>query len=92
MYKNLVRISTKDMSHEQWLEERRNAIGGSDAPSVIGVNPYSSPYAVYCDKLGMLPAKEENEAMRQGTDLEAYVARRFEMQTGKRVRKCNSIL
>lgn len=92
MYKNLVRISTKDMSHEQWLEERRNAIGGSDAPSVIGVNPYSSPYAVYCDKLGMLPAKEENEAMRQGTDLESYVARRFEMQTGKKVRKCNSIL
>ena len=92
MYKNLVRISTKGMSHAQWLEERRNAIGGSDAAAVIGLNPWSSPYYVWADKMDKIPPKEETEAMRQGTDLEEYVARRFTLETGKKVRKCNAIL
>lgn len=92
MYKNLVRISTKGMSHKKWLEERKNAIGGSDAAAVIGVNKYSSPYYVWCDKLGVIPPKEETEAMRQGTDLEEYVAERFTRETGKKVRKCNAII
>lgn len=92
VYKNLVRISTKGMSHEKWLEERRNAIGGSDASAVIGVNPFSSPYYVWADKLDKIPPKEESEAMRQGTDLEEYVAHRFTLETGKKVRKCNAII
>ena len=41
-----------DISHEQWLELRRTGIGGSDAPTIVGVNPYSSRYALYLDKIG----------------------------------------
>ena len=92
MYKNLIRISTKDMSHEVWLEERRKAIGGSDASSIIGLNPWSSPYTVWADKLGKLPPKEDNEAMRLGRDLEDYVAQRFCEKTGKKVRRERAIL
>lgn len=92
MYKNLTRISTKDMSHEVWLEERKKAIGGSDASSIIGLNPWSSPYTVWADKLGKIPPKEDNEAMRLGRDLEDYVAQRFCEKTGKKVRRERSIL
>jgi putative phage-type endonuclease len=92
MYKNLRRISTKDMSHEVWLEERKKAIGGSDASSIIGLNPWSSPYTVWADKLGKIPPKEDNEAMRLGRDLEDYVAQRFCEKTGKKVRRENAIL
>lgn len=92
MYKNLIRISTKDMSHEVWLEERKKAIGGSDASSIIGLNPQSSPYTVWADKLSKLPPKEDNEAMRLGRDLEDYVAQRFTEKTGKKVRRENAIL
>ena len=92
MYKNLKKISTKDMSHEEWLEHRRNAIGGSDASSIIGLNPWSSPYTVWADKLGKLPPKDDNEAMRLGRDLEDYVAQRFCEKTGKKVRRENAIL
>ena len=35
--------------------------------------------------------KEDNEAMRQGRDLEEYVARRFTEETGKKVRRANAI-
>ena len=92
MYKNLFKIPTKDMSHEEWLEHRRKRIGGSDAASIIGMNSYSSPYTVWADKVGKLPPKEDNEAMRIGRDLEDYVAKRFTEETGKKVRRENNIL
>ena len=92
MYKNLTKISTKDMSHEEWLEHRRKSIGGSDASAIIGMNTYSSPYTVWADKLGKIPPKEDNEAMRLGRDLEEYVAKRFTEKTGKKVRRENNIL
>ena len=92
MYKNLVKISTVDMSYEGWLEHRRKSIGGSDASAVLGMNAYCSPYTVWADKLGKLPPKEDNEAMRLGRDLEDYVAKRFTEETGKKVRKENNII
>ena len=87
-----VYADTRNMSREEWLTSRRNGIGGSDASSILGVNPYSSPLKVYLDKIGKAEEQETNEAMRQGTDLEQYVANRFVEATGKKVRKCNKIL
>lgn len=84
--------STLEMTHDQWLEERRKGLGGSDAAAILGMNPYKSPLAVYMDKLGLAPEIEDNEAMRQGRDLEQYVAERFCEATGKKVRRCNRIL
>lgn len=92
MYKNLIKIPTLNMSHEEWLEHRQKSIGGSDASTIIGLNSWSSPYTVWADKLGKIPPKEDNEAMRQGRDLEAYVAERFCEKTGKKVRRENNIL
>ena len=80
------------MSHEEWLEHRRQRIGGSDASAIIGMNKYSSAYTVWADKLGKIPPKEDNEAMRLGRDLEDYVAKRFTEETGKKVRRENNIL
>ena len=92
-----VYADTRKMSREEWLESRRNGIGGSDASAILGVNPYSSPLKVYLDKTGKGVEEEENEAMRQGTDLEPYVADRFvefmaAQGTPTKVRKCNRIL
>ena len=76
-----------DITHDQWLEYRRTGICGSDAATVVGLNPYNSLYTLYNDKLGLIPAKEDNEAMRQGRDFEDYVARRWMETTGKKVRR-----
>ncbi len=73
------------MDRAQWLEERRKGIGGSDAAAIIGLNNYVTPYMLWADKTGRLPEKEDNEAMRQGRDLEGYVAQRFTESAGKRV-------
>ena len=92
MNSKLIKVSTLNMSHEDWLEQRQKSIGGSDAPSIIGLNPWSSPYTVWADKLGKIPPKEDNEAMRLGRDLEDYVAKRFTEDTGKKVRRENFLL
>lgn len=88
----LTEISTVGMSHEDWLMHRKNAIGGSDASTVVGLNPYGSLYELCADKRGLIPPKEENEAMRIGHDLEEYVAKRFTEATGKKVRRKNAII
>lgn len=92
MHKNLIKISTKSMPHEEWLEHRRKSIGGSDAAAIIGLNPYASAYSVWADKRGLLVPKEDSEAMRLGRDLEDYVAKRFCEETGKKVRRENNII
>ena len=83
--------NTKLMSREQWLELRRNSIGGSDAAAACGQSPWVSQLALYCDKMGLIPDRETNESMRRGTYLEEYVAQRFMEETGKKVRRDNSM-
>ena len=73
------------MDRKQFIEARRASIGGSDAAAIMGLNPYSSPVRVWAEKLGKAQPKPDNEAMRQGRDLEDYVARRFIEATGKSV-------
>lgn len=84
--------STANMTHEQWLESRRRGIGGSDAGAIAGLNPYKSAISVYLDKTGEAPEQPDNEAMRQGRDLEGYVAQRFSESTGLKVQRKNAIL
>lgn len=84
--------STAGMSREKWLEERRKGIGGSDTAALLGLSPYGTPYTVWADKMGLLPAKEETEATRLGKDLEQYVASRFSEISGKRVHRRNCII
>lgn len=78
-------VSTSGMDHETWLEYRKKGIGGSDAGSICGLNPYATAISVYQDKIQEeVTEKEDNESMRQGRDLEEYVARRFMEETGKK--------
>lgn len=87
MIRDIIKIDKRGWDRERWLEERRKGIGGSEAAAIVGLNSYSSPYSVWADKLGKLDEKETSEAMRQGTDLEDYVARRFMEATGKKVKQ-----
>lgn len=80
------------LEHEAWLQERRGSIGGSDAAGIVGMSEWSSPYAVWADKTGRAPAKADNEAMREGRDLEQYVAQRWMEATGKRCRRRTQML
>ncbi len=43
-------FETKDKDKKSWLEARKCGIGGSDAASVLGLNPYRSSMSVYLEK------------------------------------------
>lgn len=86
------KMSTAGMSREDWLSERRNSIGGSDVGALLGLNKYRSAWSVWAEKTGILPESPDNEAMRQGRDLEHYVAQRFMERSGKRVERYNYLL
>ena len=84
-------ISTLNLSKEDWLRYRKCGITGTDAGAILGVNPYRSAFQVYCDKNSETIENIDNEAMRQGRDLEDYVAQRFTEATGLKVRRANAI-
>lgn len=81
-------------SREEWLAIRdaTEAIGGSEAGAILGLNPYASPYSVWCRRTHRTPEQPDNERMRQGRDLEQYVAERFSELTGKGVHRVNAVL
>ena len=79
----------KTSNHEEWKALRSKYIGGSDAAAVIGLNPFSSPYALWAEKTGRVPGFDGNLATEVGTYLEDFVAKLFERETGKKVRRVN---
>ena len=79
----------KTTSHEDWLKLRHKYIGGSDAAAVVGLNPWVSRYSLWAEKTGRLPSFQGNLATEVGTYLEEFVAKKYEHETGKKVRRVN---
>ena len=84
-------VSTRNLSKEDWLRYRKCGITGTDAGAILGLNPYRSAFQVYHDKISDTTENIDNEAMRQGRDLEDYVAQRFTEATGLKIRRANAI-
>ena len=61
-------VSTFNMEKQEWLNYRKQGIGGSDAGAVCGLNPYKTAMEVYQDKVSSETEDFDNEAMRQGRD------------------------
>lgn len=48
-------------SREEWLEKRKNRIGGSEASCILGMNPYKSNVELWEEKTGKAEAKDISE-------------------------------
>ena len=79
----------KTANHEEWKKLRGQYIGGSDAAAVVGLNPFVSQYALWAEKTGKIPPFEGNLATEVGAYLEEFIAKKFEQETGKKVRRVN---
>ncbi len=85
--------NTKDLSHSEWLNKRKQGIGGSDVGAIMGFNKYKSALDVYIDKTTEEDSEQDiSEAAYWGTALEDVVAKEFEKRSGKKIRKKNAIL
>lgn len=83
---------TENMSYEEWLDFRKDGIGGSDASVVCGINRYKSPVELWMEKTGRLPNQEAGESAYWGTQLEPIVRDEFTKRTGIEVKLAKCIL
>lgn len=58
---------------EAWLEARRDGIGGSEAPIVLGVSPYSSPMELWAIKTQRVEPKPATRRMELGNRFEPLI-------------------
>lgn len=73
------------------LNDRRTFIGGSDAPVIIGLSGWKSPYELYLEKTGQapLPDLSEVERVQWGVLLEDVVAKEFARRQGVKIQRVN---
>lgn len=78
-YREIRFTGTSDEINAQWVEARKNGIGGSDVASIMGLNKYSSPLSVWLIKTGREPSPDlsDNQAVEWGNRLEDVVADKF---------------
>lgn len=77
-----MRTRLKFNDRAQWLEARKDGIGASEVASIVGLNPWETPYQLWRRKTGQDPAKQETFAMKAGHYLEDAVARFWSDETG----------
>lgn len=78
-YREIRFTGTQEEINKQWVESRKNGVGGSDVASIMGINKYSSPLNVWLVKTGREPSPDlsDNEAVEWGNRLEDVVAEKF---------------
>lgn len=74
-------------NHEEWLEARKGGIGASEIGTILGVNPYDTPYQLWLRKTGRAPAIQENFLMKAGHYLEDAIAQFCADETGVQIVK-----
>jgi putative phage-type endonuclease len=68
-------------SHDEWLKERGHRIGGSDAASILGLNPWMSNRTLWEIKTGAIQQEDisNQPAVKYGTEAETYLRSLFKL-------------
>lgn len=77
-------------SHDEWMALRAGGIGSSEVGTILGLNPFETPYQLWRRKIGIDPPKEQNFAMRAGHYLEDAVSLFYHDETGKEIIKASA--
>lgn len=67
------------LTREQWLQERKRGIGGSDAAAVLGLNPYMTNVDLWKIKTGRKEQEDISEKpfVKYGTEAEKHLIALF---------------
>src|SRR5690606_6618123 len=66
----------------EWLEMRKKFVGASDAPIIMGVSPWMTPYKLGTQKLSLDPEVKKTTRMQRGLALEDAARQWSYKQTG----------
>lgn len=62
-------------NHDEWLRSREGGIGSSEVATVLGVNPYDTPYQLWLRKTGQVQTEEKEDfLMKAGHYLEDAIS------------------
>ena len=75
-----------------WLAARKQGIGGSEIAAVIGIHPYMTPVQLWANKTGRAPDTESALRLRFGQFGEEFVAKEYEIATGRKTLRHNAML
>lgn len=78
-------------NREEWLQHRQSGIGSSEVATIVGLNPWETPYQLWRRKLGIDPPKQETFAMKAGHYLEDAVAQFWHDETGQDIIKRSAV-
>ena len=78
-------------NREEWLQYRQEGIGSSEVATILGLNPFETPYELWRRKKGLDAPKEENFAMKAGHYLEDAVSMFWHDETGRDIIKRSAI-
>ena len=84
-------ISTLEMTHDEWLKRRFESIGASESGSILGINPWKTAVDVYYEKVDKITDFPDNLNMWLGRELEPVIKKRFEEESGFKVRNDHKI-
>lgn len=77
--------------HQEWLNERKTYLGGTDVAAIVGENQFKSPLQVWYDKKG-LSDDFDNPKMRMGREREPFVVDRYVEKTGEAVVETGTVV
>lgn len=84
-------IIIRPNNREEWLQHRQSGIGSSEVATILGLNPWETPYQLWRRKKGLDAPKEENFAMKAGHYLEDAVSQFWHDETGREIIKRSAI-
>lgn len=92
--KAIKKYNVNNLTNAEWLEIRKEGIGGSDTATILGLNSYKSAYELWLEKTGQIESSDlsDNEAVHFGNVLEDVVAAEFSKRTGLKVQRNNFVL
>ena len=73
--------------HNEWLQHREQGIGSSEVATILGLNPWETPYQLWRRKKGLDKGKSETFAMKAGHYLEDAVSMFWHDETGRDIIK-----
>ena len=88
-------LDKRNMTAEDWqaYRETQKGIGGSDVATILNLNPYKSPFALWLEKTGQVkPDQIDNEYIEWGNILEPVIRDKFKKETGFKVYQNNFVI
>ena len=61
------------VTREEFLEERKTGIGGSDVAKILGISHYGSPLSLWAEKTGKVDPQEAGEPAKWGNLIEPLI-------------------